>query len=96
MRRVSTVRGHCEVCDLPFRTRKEIEDQLDRGMGTGEIYTWTQDRFNFEVSHDSVASHKDHKFLADIYPFMYLKRPGKPEPREPWPISSVGCPMQDE
>ena len=58
----------CEVCDLPFRTRKEIEDQLDRGMDTGEIYTWIQDRFNFEVSHDSVASHKDHIFLADHTP----------------------------
>ena len=69
------MRGHCEVCDLPFRTRREIEDQLDRGMDTGEIYTWIQDRFNFEVSHDSVAGHKDHIFLADLYPFIHLKRP---------------------
>ncbi len=75
------MRGHCEVCDLPFRTRKEIEDQLDRGMESDEIYTWIQDQFNFEVSHDSVAGHKNHTFLADLYPFMHLKRP-KPLPAE--------------
>ena len=79
MRGVPRVRGHCEVCDLPFRTRREIEDQLDRGMDSDEIYAWIQDRFNFEVSHNSVAGHKDHIFLADFYPFMHLKRP-KPDP----------------
>ena len=79
MRGVPRVRGHCEVCDLPFRTRREIEDQLDRDMDTDEIYTWIQDRFNFEISHDSVAGHKNHIFLVDLYPFMHLKRP-KPDP----------------
>ena len=65
-------------------------------MDIDELENWVLERFNFEISRSSLASHKNHKFLADIYPFMYLKRSGKPEPREPWPISSVGCPMQDE
>ena len=70
---------HCEVCDLPFRTRREIEDHIDIGLGVEELESWTLERFNFKVSQDSLLSHKNHKFLGDLYPFMHLKRP-KPDP----------------
>ena len=77
--RNSLMRNQCEVCDLPFRTRKEIEDHIDLGLGVEELESWVLERFNFTVSQDSLVSHKDHMFLGDLYPFMHLKRP-KPDP----------------
>ena len=66
----------CEVCELPFRTRREFEDCMDMGFTPGELDLWAQGRFRFEIPQSSIASHKDHVFLAELYPFMSLKRPG--------------------
>jgi len=65
----------CEVCELPFRTRREVEDHIDMGFTPGELDLWAQGRFRFEIPQSSLASHKDHVFLAELYPFMSLKRP---------------------
>lgn len=65
----------CEVCDLPFRTRREVEDRMDMGFTPGELDLWAQGRFRFEIPQSSLARHRDHVFLAELYPFMTLKRP---------------------
>jgi len=65
----------CEVCELPFRTRREVEDHIDMGFTPGELDLWAQGRFRFEIPQSSLAHHKDHVFLAELYPFMSLKRP---------------------
>ena len=65
----------CEVCELPFRTRREVEDHVDMSFTPGELDLWAQGRFRFEIPQSSLARHKDHVFLAELYPFMTLKRP---------------------
>lgn len=64
----------CEVCDLPFRTRRDIEDCMDSGFTLGELLLWVEGRFNLEIPEASMVRHRDHIFLADLYPFMTLKR----------------------
>ena len=65
----------CEVCDLPFHSRREIEDHMDLGFELYELEHWLQGRFNFEISRDSLVKHKYHRFLAEVYPFMNIRRP---------------------
>ncbi len=70
----------CEVCDLPFHSRQEIEDRMDMGFELDEFDQWVQGRFNFEISDTSLTKHKHHQFLAEVYPFIKHTRP------EPLPV----------
>ncbi len=65
----------CEVCDLPFHSRVEIEDRMDMGFELDELDLWVQGRFNFEISHVSLTKHKYHQFLAELYWFFKHVRP---------------------
>ncbi len=65
----------CEVCDLPYHSRVEIEDRMDMGFELDELDLWVRGRFNFEISRVSLTKHKYHQFLAEVYPFFKHKRP---------------------
>ncbi len=49
----------CGVCDLPYKTRKEIEGMLRGGWTPEDLEHWIALRFRLKVSPDSLRYHQE-------------------------------------
>ncbi len=47
----------CEVCSLPYQTRKEIEGMLEGGWTAEDLEHWVALRFRLKVSHSFIGYH---------------------------------------
>ncbi len=53
----------CELCDLPFMTRNEIEGMLLGGWTPGDLEHWIALRFRLKVSPSAILYHYEQCYL---------------------------------
>ncbi len=49
----------CLVCDLPYMTRKEIEEMVHNGMPIEEVERWVGLRFRLKITATMLGEHRD-------------------------------------
>ncbi len=49
----------CLVCDLPYMTRKEIDEMAQSGMPVEEVERWVSLRFRLKITSTTLREHRD-------------------------------------
>ena len=49
----------CLVCDLPYMTRKEIDEMAESGMPVEEVERWAGLRFRLKITSTMLREHRD-------------------------------------
>lgn len=69
----------CLVCDLPYMTRKEIEETVHSGMPIEEVERWVGLRFRLKITPKMLREHRE-KCLKSVTWMRKLLEGGSPEP----------------
>ncbi|OLD04905.1 MAG: hypothetical protein AUJ07_02750 [Crenarchaeota archaeon 13_1_40CM_3_53_5] len=69
----------CLVCDLPYMTRREIEETVRSGMPVEEVESWVGLRFRLKITSTVLREHHD-RCQQGLAWMRKLLEGGSPEP----------------